>query len=74
MYLRYRPTTTLHMRYTSHVFQRGQRNNRHAGTDWSTANSHACKTPVIPTLAVLTRVSYIYTLIGVRVKTSNTVL
>ena len=51
----------------AHVFQCGQRNN------------HACtykftrlQTRVIPTQVVLTRVPYI--IIGVQVKTSNTVL
>ena len=37
-------------------------------------NSHAFKIRAISTQAVLTRVPYIFSLIGLQVKTSNTVL
>ena len=73
-YIRYSPTTTSHTHYTSRVVHVCFSVDREIITRVPT-NSHACKTHVIPTRAVLTRVPYIFcSLIGVRVKTSNTVL
>ena len=70
--LRYSPTTTSHTRYTSLVVHACLSVDREIITRVPT-NSHACKTRVIPTRAVLTRVPYIFcSLIGVRVNTSNT--
>ena len=73
IHIRYIPTTTSHTRYTSHVVHACFSVDREIITHVPT-NSHACKTRVIPTRAVLTRVPYIFSLIGVRAKTTNTVL
>ena len=59
MNIRYSPTTTLHTRYTSSVVHKCFSVDREIITRVPT-NSHACKTRVIPTRAVLTRMPYIF--------------
>ena len=73
MYARYSPTTTSHTRYTSRVVHACFSVDREIIPHVPT-NSHACKTRVISTRAILMRVPYIFSLIGLRVKTSNTAL
>ena len=53
--MRYSPTTTSHMRYTSRVFNVDREIITRVPT-----NSHGCKTRMIPTQAVFTRVPYIF--------------
>ena len=71
--IRYSPTATSHARYTSRMVHACFSVDREIIIHVPT-NSHACKTRAIPTRAVLTCVPYIFSLIGLRVKTSNTVL
>ena len=59
MYIRYSPTTTSHTRYTPRVVHACFSVDREIITRVPT-NSHACKTRVIPTQDVLTRVPYIF--------------
>ena len=62
--LRYSPTTTSHTCHTSHVVHACLSMDRKIITRVPT-NSHACKTRVIPTRAVLTRVPYIFLVLSV---------
>ena len=55
----YSPTTTSHTRYTSRVVHACFSVDREIIMHVLT-NSHACKTRMIPTRAVLTHVSYIF--------------
>ena len=69
-YVRYSPTTTSHKRYTSRVLHCGQGNN-HVCTYKFTRLQNTCDSYTIRSHACAI---YLFSLIGMRVKTTNTVL